>query len=151
MSIVYHNLANAVLLVHILFVAFVIFGLVFTLWGGYRHWAWIKNTWFRTIHLACIGVVVAQAWAGIICPLTTLEMWLREKAGEANYAGGFIQYWLQRILFFDAPLWVFTLVYSLIAVLVFTQKTNWVRQPFEEPMRRIRKNSPYLSTLSATA
>ena len=97
-----------------------------TVWGGYRQWAWITNSWFRACHLAAIVIVVLQSWAGIICPLTTLEMWLREKAGGDYYDGGFIQYWLHRLLFFDAPLWVFVLVYSLFGGLVLLV---WFRFP----------------------
>lgn len=59
-----------------------------------------------------------QAWAGIICPLTTLEMFLREKAGEATYQGTFIAHWLHHLLFIDAPLWVFTVCYTAFALAV---------------------------------
>jgi len=104
----------------------VVLGLLLTVWGGYRRWAWIKNSWFRACHLAAIVIVVLQSWVGIICPLTTLEMWLRRMAGGDYYDGGFIQYWLHRLLFFDAPLWVFVLAYSLFGGLVLLA---WFRFP----------------------
>lgn len=114
----YTLLADLVLVVHVLFVAFVIGGLVLVVLGGYRHWRWIRNSWFRSFHLLGIGVVVAQAWLGIVCPLTTIEMKLRRKAGELGYEGSFVQYWLQRVLYYEAPAWVFALAYSVFGLLV---------------------------------
>lgn len=111
-------LADLVLVTHVAFVAFVIFGLVLILVGGFRKWAWIRNAWFRAAHLLAIGIVVGQAWAGVICPLTTLEMWLRERAGDLTYEGTFISHWLHRILFFQAPPWVFVVCYTVFGLLV---------------------------------
>ena len=119
-------LADAVLLLHVMFVGFVVFGLLLTVAGGYRDWAWVRNSWFRIAHLVAIGVVVAQAWAGIICPLTTLEIWLRRQSGDAPYEGSFVQHWLQQLLYHDAPMWVFAAAYTLFGVLVVVV---WVCYP----------------------
>jgi polyferredoxin len=62
--------------------------------------------------------VVVQAWLGRICPLTVWESALRERAGDAVYTGSFIAYWLDELLYYQAPAWVFTLVYSLFGALV---------------------------------
>lgn len=122
----YQFLADAVLSLHVAFVVFVVLGLLLIVLGGIRRWSWIRNSWFRAIHLVGIGVVVAQAWLGVICPLTTLEMWLRERAGEARYEGSFVQHWLQRLLFYDAPAWAFILAYTLFGLLVLVA---WIRFP----------------------
>ena len=61
---------------------------------------------------------MAESWFGLVCPLTSLEMWLRENAHGTTYAGSFIEHWLQRILYYDAPTWVFTVVYTLFGVVV---------------------------------
>lgn len=114
----YHFLADGVLVAHIAFVGFVVIGLLLILLGGVRRWSWVRNRWFRRAHLAAIGIVVVQAWLGIVCPLTTLEMFFREKAGDATYQGTFIAHWLHRLLFFDAPLWVFTVCYTAFALAV---------------------------------
>jgi hypothetical protein len=114
----YQLLANIVLAVHVGLVAFVVPGLLMIVAGNLRGWRWVNNLWFRLAHLATILVVVAQAWLGIICPLTTLEMWLRRQGGAATYTGSFIEYWLQSVLYFDLPPWVFILAYSLFAALV---------------------------------
>ncbi|MEH6823525.1 MAG: DUF2784 domain-containing protein [Motiliproteus sp.] len=118
MDHLYQNLADAVLLLHSLIVVFVVAALLLTIVGGYRQWLWVRNWWFRVVHLVAIAVVVAQSWAGLLCPLTTLEMWLRGKAGSVPYDGGFIQYWLQRFLYYDAPEWVFVVVYTVFGLLV---------------------------------
>ncbi|SHF91270.1 Protein of Unknown function [Microbulbifer donghaiensis] len=110
--------ADAVLFAHTLLVAFVVFGLAFILIGKLRSWSWVRNRWFRLAHLACIGVVVLQAWVGAICPLTTWEMALRERAGEAVYSGSFIAHWLESILYYRAPEWVFVVCYTVFGALV---------------------------------
>jgi hypothetical protein len=115
---VYKALADLVLVLHLGFVAFVILGLLLILAGGFRHWGWIRNPWFRLLHLAAIGVVVIQAWFGVICPLTTLEMSLRQRAGETAYNGSFIEHWVQKILFYEGPGWIFTVAYTLFGLLV---------------------------------
>lgn len=124
---VFHWLANAVLTLHLGLVLFVVLGLLLVVAGNLCGWPWVNNLWFRLAHLATIGVVVAEAWLGIVCPLTTLEMWLRSQANTATYAGGFIQYWFQQLLFYDAPDWVFILAYSVFALLVLV--TWWVFPP----------------------
>ena len=114
----YQLLANLVLWLHVSIVVFVVCGLVFIIVGNLRAWYWVNAPWFRLAHLAAIAVVVVEAWVGAVCPLTTLEMWLRAKARATTYSGSFIEHWLQRILFYDAPAWVFTLGYSLFGLVV---------------------------------
>jgi hypothetical protein len=110
--------ADLLLLTHVLFVAFVILGLVLIVAGKLAAWAWVRNPWFRLVHLAGIGVVVLQSWLGVICPLTTWEMALREKAGDAVYTGAFIAHWLEEILYYRAPEWVFVVGYTVYGVLI---------------------------------
>ena len=125
-------LADAVLSLHVLVVFFVIGALAATVAGNLRGWAWANAMWFRVAHLAAIAVVAAQSWLGMVCPLTTLEMWLRAQAGAPVYGGSFVQHWLQALLYFDAPGWVFTLAYTAFAALV---AITWLRFP---PRRRYR-------------
>jgi len=114
----YQLLADTVLLVHFAIVLFVVGGLAVILIGNLRRWCWVNNLWFRLAHAAAIGIVVAQAWLGRICPLTVLESWLRRQAGEASYSASFVEYWVQRVLYFEAPLWLFAVVYTVFALLV---------------------------------
>jgi hypothetical protein len=111
-------LADAVLLVHALFVGFVVFGQLLILAGLALGWAWVRNVRFRVAHLLAIGIVVLQAWVGVLCPLTLLENALRLRAGEPAYAESFMAHWLHRLIFFDAPPWVFTVAYTVFAGLV---------------------------------
>lgn len=111
-------LADVILVVHFLFVLFVVVGLFAIYLGYFLKWRWVSNRMFRILHLAAIGIVVLQSWLGVICPLTIWEMTLREKAGTATYAGSFIQYWLQNLLYFTAPAWVFMVLYTGFAGLV---------------------------------
>ena len=111
-------LADLVLALHLGVVAFVVGGLVAIVLGGLRGWPWSADPRFRLAHAAAIGFVVAEAWIGLACPLTTLEMALRRRAGGTAYAGGFVEHWLQRLLYWDAPAWAFTLAYTLFGLLV---------------------------------
>jgi polyferredoxin len=115
---IYRTLADGVLVTHVAFVAFVVVGLLMILAGGFRNWAWVRNPWFRASHLVAIGLVVVQAWFGVVCPLTTLEMNLRERAGDETYHGTFIAHWLQKLLYYQASPWVFVLAYTLFGLAV---------------------------------
>ena len=123
----YQLLADMVLSLHLAIVSFVVGGLVLIIVGNLRTWTWVNAVWFRLAHLAAIAVVVAQAWLGVVCPLTSLEMWLRAKARATTYDGSFIEHWLQRVLYYEAPAWVFTLGYSLFGLVVVA--TWWYFPP----------------------
>ena len=118
--------ADAVLLLHVLFVVFVVSGLVLIFAGKLLDWHWVRNPWFRIAHLVAIGIVVLQSWFGAICPLTTLEMTLRRRAGDAVYSGSFISHWLESILYYQAPAWVFAVCYTAFGALVVLS-WFWVR------------------------
>jgi polyferredoxin len=127
----YSLLADLVLAAHVAVVVFVGGGLVCILVGNLRHWRWANALWFRLAHLLAIGVVVAEAWFGAVCPLTSLERWLRTQARARTYDGSFIAYWLQHLLYYEAPPWVFTLAYSLFGLAVaaawwwFPPRSKW--------------------------
>ena len=125
-STAYRLLADSILFVHTLFVGFVVMGLVLIVAGGLRGWQWVRNPWFRLAHLLAIAIVVLQAWLGLWCPLTLIEMRLRQMAGEAVYSGSFIAHWLDVLLYYEAPAWVFTLCYTLFGALVVAAWI-WVR------------------------
>lgn len=114
----YQLFADVVLSMHFAVVVFVVGGLVLIIAGNVRGWLWVNAPWFRAAHLGAIGVVAAEAWFGVTCPLTTLEIWLRTKAGATTYSVSFIEHWLQRLLYYDAPSWVFVLGYSVFSLFV---------------------------------
>ena len=118
--------ADGILLLHVLFVAFVVIGLILIFTGKLRCWSWIANPWFRLAHLAAITIVVVQSWIGAICPLTSLEVALRSRAGETGYSGSFISHWLDTILYYQAPAWVFVVCYTVFGAAVVAS-WFWVR------------------------
>jgi hypothetical protein len=125
-NLLYQLAADGLLILHALIVAFVVFGLLLTVLGALMKWQWTRNSWFRSLHLLAIIIIAVQSWFGIICPLTTWEMGFRAKAGDFVYAGSFIEYWLHRLIFFEADTWVFTLVYTLFGLAVVA---TWVFYP----------------------
>lgn len=128
-------LADAIGLVHASFVLFVVGGQALILAGWARAWRWTRNPPFRTAHLAAIGFVVVQQWLGGVCPLTEWESALRHRAGGEGYDAGFIADWLDRLLYYSAPGWVFTLAYTAFAAGVAL--TFWFYRP-----RRSRPEVP---------
>ena len=99
--------ADAVLAVHFALVLFIVGGLPLTWIGAPLGWRWIRNPWFRYLHLAAIGLVAAEALVGTACPLTVWEDVLRGGARPES----FIARWTHRLLFYRAPEWVFTAAY----------------------------------------
>jgi len=126
----YQLLADAVLFLHLGVVVFVVGGLVLVVAGNRIGWRWVNNLWLRLAHALAIGIVVAQAWLGQVCPLTTLESWLRVQAGSPSYSTSFIEHWVRRLLFYEAPIWLFALSYTIFGLLVLA---SWWRFP---PRRR---------------
>lgn len=116
----YQLLADLVLLVHFGVVVFVVGGLVVVVVGNRLSWRWVNGRRFRLAHVAAIAFVVLQTWLGQLCPLTTLESWLRVQAGSPAYTRSFVEHWVQRLIFYEAPFWVFTLIYTVFGVLVLT-------------------------------
>lgn len=107
-------LADALVVVHLGFVAFVIA-------GGLLCWRWPGLVW---LHLPA---AIWGAWielSGRICPLTPLEVRLRQAAGNAGYEGGFVEHYLIPLLYptgleRDLQLWLGTLVIAVnIAVYI---------------------------------
>lgn len=121
-------LANLILVVHALFVVYVILGFAAILLGWYLRWRWVRNWWFRIVHLVAIGFVMAEAWLGLVCPLTNWENRLRVAAGSSAYSAPFFQHWVHKILFYDFPTWVFTFAYTAFAILVLVA---WLLVPPE--------------------
>lgn len=117
-SMLYSIAADIILVTHVLFVVFMVLGLILIYAGAWLSWHWVINPWFRLAHLFGIGVVVVQSWFGITCPLTSFEMLLRTKAGEVVYQGTFIAQWMNALLYYEAPWWVFVVCYTVFGCVV---------------------------------
>lgn len=107
-------LADAILVVHVLFVAFVVGGLGLIWIGAWRNWAVVRNLRFRLAHLAAIVFVAIEAIIGIACPLTAWEDALRGGGSDV----GFVARWLRRLLYYDFPPQVFVVAYVAFALVV---------------------------------
>ena len=125
-------LADAILVLHVGIVAFVVLGAVAVLIGGLCGWQWVRGFRWRLAHVLLMVFIATQAWLGALCPLTIWEQALREHAGQAVYRESFIAHWLSRLIFFEAPWWAFVAAYSAFAALVVVE---WV---FVRPRHRIR-------------
>ncbi|HZN86754.1 MAG TPA: DUF2784 domain-containing protein [Burkholderiales bacterium] len=99
--------ADALLVVHFAIVAFIAGGLVLTWVGAVLGWGWVRNRWFRYVHLAAIAFVAVEALIGMTCPLTEWEDALRGGARPESFIGR----WVQQLLYYRAPEWVFTTLY----------------------------------------
>ena len=107
-------LADIIVVLHLLIVLFVLTGVPLVFLGRARHWAWVRDWRWRVLHLVAIATIAAESIFGIDCPLTVWEDKLRGQQTSV----GFIERGVDRILFYDAPAWVFTACYVAFAVLV---------------------------------
>lgn len=85
----YQIVANMILILHLAFVVFVLFGGLLTL-------RWRRIVW---LHLPAVAWGAIVEFAGWICPLTPLEIWLRLQGGESGYRSDFIEHYLLPLLY----------------------------------------------------
>ena len=111
-------LADIIAIIHLGYVIFVILGFILILAGVFLGWSWVRNLWFRIIHLVAIAAVAAEALLGLNCPLTVLEFELRYGVSPADRRVSFVGELIDSILYYDAPAWLFTIIYSAFAILV---------------------------------
>jgi len=100
-------LADLLLVFHFFIAGFIVLGLILVWAGALAGWRWIRNPWFRYLHLAAIAFVAAEALLGAACPLTVWEDLLRGGARPETFVGR----WVARLLYYNAPEWVFTAAY----------------------------------------
>lgn len=86
---IYRVIAEATMAVHFLF-------LVYVTLGGFLAWRWPWTIW---LHLACVLWGFSTVLVGIDCPLTYVENWARLKAGQAGLSTGFIDTYLEGVVY----------------------------------------------------
>ena len=99
--------ADLLLVVHFSIALFIVGGLILVWAGALARWNWIRNPWFRYLHLGAIVFVAAEALLGYACPLTVWEDLLRGGLRPESFVGR----WVYRMLYYDAPEWFFTTLY----------------------------------------
>ena len=82
-------LADAVLVLHLLFI-------VFAALGGIAALRWPRVAW---IHLPAAAWAAVVEFTGWICPLTPIEVRLRHQAGQTGFEGGFIEHYLGALIY----------------------------------------------------
>jgi hypothetical protein len=104
-------LADLILIVHFLIVAFNV-AMLPAIWvGALLRWQWVRVRWLRIVHLALMAFIALEAIAGVTCPLTIWEDVLRGAPG-ASQSRGFVSRGVAAVLFWDWPAWVFTAIYA---------------------------------------
>jgi len=86
---VYQIAADMVLVLHLVFVLFAVLGSLLVLWRRYLLW----------LHLPAMIWAAWIEFRGGLCPLTPLENWLRRQGGIAGYGGGFIEHYVETLLY----------------------------------------------------
>jgi len=124
----YLFLADGILLIHFALVVFVVLGFIFIWIGHLAKWKFVRNAKFRICHTLVMGIVLCESLFGIICPLTEWENALRIKGGEGlAYATGFVQKWIQKIMFYDFSETTFLILYLLFFAFILV--TFWLIPP----------------------
>ena len=111
------TLATAVLAVHLAIVAFNVGGLVLVPMGKWAGWRFVNGFWWRLAHLCSLAVVALQAMLGQACFLTIWQVALETRA-DAGEAPPLIATWINGLLYWPLPLWVFAAAY--LAVFLYT-------------------------------
>ncbi|MDJ0833911.1 MAG: DUF2784 domain-containing protein [Gammaproteobacteria bacterium] len=119
---IYQLLADLVVLVHFLFIVFVLLGGLLVL---YRRWI----IW---LHLPAALWGFAIELFGWYCPLTPLENWLRALAGSGVYSGGFISHYLLPIIYPAGLTRDWQLLLSLVVVIFNLLIYLWVWQRYRK-------------------
>ena len=114
-------LADLVFVLHAGVVLFNVGGLLLIVIGGLIGRAWIRQRGFRIAHVALMALVTLEAIFGLTCPLTLLEDALRGVANEQS----FVQRWTMALIYWNAPPWVFVLLYVAFLLAVIGAWVAW--------------------------
>jgi hypothetical protein len=113
--------ADVIVAFHGCYVGFVVVGELLIVAGWILRWRWVRNPWFRVVHLLAIAIVAAEAIGQVPCPITVWEGQLRELAGQASSTESFMGR-LVHFLFMDGdnpwPEWVYNYLHIGFGVLV---------------------------------
>ncbi|MCY7388060.1 MAG: DUF2784 domain-containing protein [Burkholderiales bacterium] len=125
-------LADLVFMLHAGVVLFNVGGLLLIVLGGVAGWTWIRHRAFRIAHVALMAFVTVEAILGMTCPLTLLEDWLRGVATEQS----FVQRWVSALIYWNAPPWVFAIIYVAVLATVIGAWFVWPpRAPIKQSAR----------------
>ena len=107
-------LAEAILALHLVVIAFNVAGLVAIPLGARLGWGWVRIRWWRVLHLASWAVVALQAALGRSCFLTDWQ----DAASGAGAGGPLIMRWVNGLIYWPLPIWAFGAAYLALFALV---------------------------------
>lgn len=128
------GLAYLVLAVHLAIIAFNLFGLVAIPLGARRGWAFVRAPLWRALHVAACSAVALQAVAGRACFLT---IWQDDLAGASTASEPLIMRWVNSLVYWPLPMWVFTVIYAVVFAYVLA--LLWLVPPRREGILRPRR------------
>lgn len=127
-------LADIVVVAHLIYVGFVIFGFLAIPAGWALGWGWVRNLPFRLLHICAIAFVGLEGLIGMVCPLTDLEAQLRLAAGENPGGGAFIARLAAKLIYYNLPPWMFAAAY--VALTLLAAWMLWALPPIRKARRK---------------
>ena len=101
--------SEIVLLFHFCIFLFVILSFFLIPFGYYQKWEWVKNKYYRLIHLVLMGIIFIETILGFMCPLTILENFLRNDIEINNK----ITQIIHQVMYWNLTTYQFTILYLL--------------------------------------
>ncbi len=105
------TLTEIIFAAHIAIILFNVFGLVAVPVGAFCGWRFVRIRWWRILHVLLLAAVAAQAIAGRACILT---LWQADLAGTAADRTPLIMSWVDRLIYWPVPIWVFVVLYIVV-------------------------------------
>ncbi len=101
--------SEIVLLFHFSIFLFIILSFILIPLGYHKKWKWVKNKYYRLIHLILMGIIFIETILGFMCPLTILENFLRNDIEINNK----ITQIIHQVMYWDLPTYQFIILYLL--------------------------------------
>ena len=117
------NVSEAILVFHVAIITFNVVGLIMIPLGSWLGWRFVHILWLRLPHLGLLAAVAGQALAGRACILT---IWQINLAGHNETVPPLIMLWLNHLIYWNLPFWMFTLIYVLVFAYVIAL---WILVP----------------------
>jgi hypothetical protein len=120
-------LALSVLAIHVVVIAFNVFGLIAIPVGGLLDWRFVRVFWWRAVHLALLAVPALQALFGRACFLTLWQAMLEQAAGARASQEPLIARLVESVIFWPLPIWFFASLY--VAIWIYALALWWLVPP----------------------
>jgi hypothetical protein len=115
---VFVGLADAVVVVHLGYLAFIPI-------GGFLA---LRRHWLTGPHLAAVALGLISVTVGFDCPLTTWEQSLRRRGGQRPYTNGFVDHYLTGRVYPHGGAWMVQAAFAVCVVVSYVlllERTRW--------------------------